>query len=486
MRGLLYTVGLGLLTCGPSLDAQTGPEDFRAAAERRLADLDAPAMPGFAYAIVERGEVTEVGASGVKRLGGDEPITPDTPFLLGSISKSFTALAVMQLAEAGELSLDDPISRHLPAFADRSSGAITIRQLLSHTSGYSTFQGLVPAPETSTGDGPIARRAAGAAAMDPTHGPSEVWEYSNANYQILGRLIEVVSGEPYTGYIGTHILEPLGMDHTFVSDGEIHPEMATGHKPWFGTKRAIEEHRTDPGSAPQGGIVSSASDVARYMLVMMNGESDILSAEGKARMMEPANQASPFYGLGWFLNLENGTVWHSGSSPGVETLLTMMPKENKGVVVLVNAGSGVGFGETAPLRDGLTAAALGLDYGGAPGRWGQKATFLSLALLPLVFLLSIAWAWGHRDGLRAKSGATWTMGTFSLWFPLVTTLGAAWVFLALVPRLFGVPLGTLRLFQPDLALSMIASAITGILWAVFRLGLAYTGRSRTRELPQPR
>lgn len=475
--GAICTLGLGLLAFAPPLYAQRAPQRFRAAAERRLGNLDAPDMPGVAYAIVEQGEVPEVGAMGVKRLGSDEPITPDTPFLLGSISKSFTALAVLQLAEAGQLSLDDPISLHLPAFADGPSGAITIRQLLSHTSGFSTYQGLLPAPEPSPAEGPIARRAARLATMDPAYGPGEVWEYSNANYQVLGRLIEVVSGQPYPRYVETHVLEPIGMDNTFVSDGEIHPAMATGHRPWFGAKRPLEARRTVLGTAPQGGIVSCASDLARYMVMMMNGETDIISARAKVQMMEPASDSSPFYGLGWFLNMEQGTVWHSGSSPGVETLLTLMPAERRGVVVLVNAASGIGFGETAAVRNGITAGALGLEYNGEPSRWMQKATFASLAMLPLLFLLSIAWAWRHRDGLRAKSGP---FGIFSLWFPLLTTLGAAWVLLFLIPRLFGMPLQTLRIFQPDLALAMVASAITGVLWALVRLGLAYSGTpSRT-------
>ncbi|PRQ03204.1 serine hydrolase domain-containing protein [Enhygromyxa salina] len=443
-------------------------------AEQRLGDPDALDMPGVAYAVVEQGEITEIGAAGVKRLGSDEPIVPETPFVIGSISKSFTAVAVMQLAEAGKLSLDDPISRHLPAFADKPSGAITIRRLLSHTSGFSTFQGHVSGPALSLEKGPIARRAAQLATMDPAYEPGQVWEYSNANYQILGRLIEVVSEQPFPDYIETHILEPIGMDHSFVSDGEIHAAMATGHRPWFWTKRPLEDNRTDLGTAPQGGVVSSASDLARYMAVMMNGETDIISARAKTAMMQPASDTSPFYGLGWFLDPEDGTAWHSGASPGVETLLTMLPKEKKGVVVLVNAASGIGFGETAALQNGITTSALGLDYEGEPSRWVQKATFIFLVLLPLVFLLSIVWAWSHRDDLRAKSGL---FGMFSLWFPLLTTLGSALVLVVIVPRLFGVPMATLRVFQPDLALAMIAAAITGVLWALVRLGLAYTGKA---------
>ena len=90
------------------------------------------------------------------------------------------------------------------------------------------------------------------------------------------------------------------------------------------------------------------------------------------------------------------------------------------------------------------------------------------------------WAWRRRVEIRAKSGI---FGLFSLWFPLLTTLGAAWVILWLVPNLFGAPLGTLVLFQPDLGLALIATAVFGVLWAVFRLGVAYTGKSDPGQVP---
>ena len=120
--------------------------------------------------------------------------------------------------------------------------------------------------------------------------------------------------------------------------------------------------------------------------------------------------------------------------------------------------------------------ALGLDYDGEGSRLSQKALFIGLVLLPIVYLLSMIWAWRHRAAIRAKSGI---VGRFSLWFPLLTTLVAAWVILGLVPRLFGSPLANLNLFQPDFVLVLIATAVTGVLWAVFRLGVAYTGRSGT-------
>jgi hypothetical protein len=252
--------------------------------------------------------------------------------------------------------------------------------------------------------------------------------------------------------------------------------MATGHTPWFGTKRPLADSATDRGMAPAGGIVASANDLGRYLQMMMDGEDDVLSAEGKALMMRPASASSPSYGFGWYVDTGNGSVWHAGSSPGFETLAAMVPAEKKGVVVLVNAGSGLGFRETTQLREGIAARALGLDYSGDGSRFPQKALFVALMLLPIVYLLSMIWAWRHRTEIRAKSGV---FGLFSLWFPLLTTLVAAWVILYLVPSLFGVPLSTIGRFSPDLGLVLIATAVTGVLWAVFRLGVAYTGRSGT-------
>ena len=435
-------------------------------------EMPVPGAPGLAYAVVVDGEITSAGARGVLRLGGEKNVTPDTPFLTGSISKSLTALSVMQLVEAGEIQLDAEVAQYLEVFAGLAAGDTTVRQLLSHTSGYSTGQGNA-SPTGGVGDtDDLALRVDALADVAPAHAPGEEWEYSNTNYQILGRVVEVVSGQDYQAYVAEHILEPIGMRNSFVADGEVHPSMATGHRPWFGTKKPLPENRTQRGTAPQGGIVASANDLANYLQTMMNGHDDVLSAEGKSLMMRPASAASPFYGLGWFVDSGNGTVWHSGTSPGYETLATMMPSEKKAVVVLVNAGSGVGFGETTQLRNATTAQALGLDYDGEGSRLSQKALFLSLVLLPFVYALSMIWAWRHRIDIRAKSGV---FGLFSRWFPLLTTLASAWVILHLVPNLFGTPLANLRSFQPDLALALIATAVTGVLWAVFRLAVASTG-----------
>lgn len=439
-------------------------------------EMPASGVPGLAYAVVSDGATATADARGVLTLGGQEKVTPDTPFLTGSISKSFTAMAVMQLVEAGRIDLDGDVSDYLAGFSGRPAGAITVRQLLSHTSGFSTLQGNAAHPDPTGEKDELARWVDHLAEVTPARAPGQEWEYSNTNYEILGRVVEVVSGQEYQSYVAQNILEPVGMEQSFVADGEVHESMATGHRPWFGTKRPLPENRTFRGTAPQGGIVASANDLARYLQTMMNGQDDVLSAKGKSLMMRPASPASPFYGLGWFVDSGRGTVWHSGTSPGYESLATMVPSEKKGAVVLVNGGSGVGFGETAQLRHGITARALGLDYDGEGPRLIQKALFISLVLLPIVYLLSMIWAWRHRSEIRAKSGL---FGFFSLWFPLLTTVVAAWVILSLMPTLLGSPLDNIRLFQPDLGVALIATALAGVLWAVFRLGVAYIRQIRS-------
>ncbi len=435
-------------------------------------DLDDAGVPGVSYAHVYE-ETIGRDQLGVKRQGTDDPVTSETPFIIGSVSKSFTALAIMQLVEAGKLDLDAPLETYLEGFAEKQSGQATIAQLLSHTSGYSMLQGNEAQADLTQDADALARRVRGLTEITLANRPGEVWAYSNANYQILGRVIEVVSGKPFDIYMTEKVLVPAGMADSYVFNGERRPEAATGHRPFFFGKIANDESLTGRGSGPQGGIVATAKDMATYLALMMNGEDDILSSEGKAMMMRPASEASPNYGFGWFLDAEQGLVFHSGANPGFEALATMRPSDRRAVVVLTNAGSGMAFGQTTELRNRVTAHYLDLPYAGEATPWGMIAGLLVLASLPVIYLASMIWALRKRADLRAKSGA---FGLFSLWFPLLTTGVAAWALLSLVPSLFGAPLSAIRLFQPDVGLAMIASAILGVVWAVFRLGVAYSGK----------
>lgn len=470
----LAVLGLMFLTAPALPQAEPTSSDVEAFLDDAM---PAASAPGLAWAIIEAGDIRS-GARGELVAGSGRRVTEDTPFPLGSISKSFTALAIMQQVEAGQVELDRPIAAYLDAFDGQPGAAITIRQLLSHTSGYSTLQGNQshadqPGQVRSLADG--ARQLA----MTTPAGEAGVdWQYSNANYLILGALIETVSGLGFGDYIETRILDPLGMDDSFVggSDRGVGEAVAIGHTPWFGGRRPVAAS-DDPmarAMAPAGGIVGSAVDVTRYLAMMMNGEDDLISADHKAMMVQPASAASPFYGFGWFLDAGADTAYHTGLVPGVATVAVLSRSEQRGGVALVNANSGMGFGVTGEILAGLSAYALGNTPASGGSHLGAQSFYLMLAGTPLLFLAGIVMVWIRRAGLRAKSGP---VGLFSLWFPLVSTLAMAWAFLDLTPRLFGTPLMTLSLYQPDMVVLLIASSVIGVSFAVFRLGVAYTGRS---------
>ncbi len=432
------------------------------------AELPSSGAPGVAWAIVDSGDV-RAGAIGKPVAGGENVLSPDTPFVIGSISKSFTALAIMQLVEAGVLDLDAKIGGYLASFAQRPSGEITIRQLLSHTSGYSTVQGNSTHQDRDVTDVKLSAHVDAVALWEPAYRPGTRWEYSNTNYRVLGAVIEAASGMDYAGYVSERILEPIGMTNSFVSDGRDPGAVAVGHRPWFGGKRANRPGRTELVSAPAGGVFASANDLGRYLAMMLNGEDDVVRASTKSLMLQPASEVSSFYGLGWFLDAEAWTASHGGLVPGTETLATLVPAENKGVAVLVNANGGIGFGETLQLRNGITAIALGEDYSGEGSRLWQRTAYLSVVVLPFFFLLSIVVAWWGRETLRAKSGG---FGLFSLWFPVIAMAAMTTVLLVVIPRAFGGSLATLLLYQPDFAWAMIAAAVSGPMWALFRLVVA--------------
>lgn len=473
MRIIWALLAVGLATAAQARAPSDSLSEFIAA------EMQNSGVPGIALAIVEDGEIV-TGAYGEALIGSGRAVTPSTPFLIGSISKSITAMAVMQLVESEAVDLDAPISTYLDEFQENASGAITTRQLLSHTSGFSTRQGNDIHDDGAHSANALQRQVERIALWSPTHAPDERWQYSNANYLVLGALVEAVSGRAFASYVESEILEPIGMDDTFVADGRSDEAMAIGHQPWFGTKRALRNNETSRAAAPAGGVVSTASDLALFLAVMMNGQDDVISAESKSVMLRPASAASPGYGFGWGIDAARGAAYHSGLTPGVETLAVMLPAEGRGVVMLANANGGMGFGENVRLFNGVSARVLGLDDRGDESSWGRKVLFLTFALLPVIFVAAILAVWLQRRGLRAKSGA---FGAFTLWFPLLATLAVAWTALQLIPQLFGVSLEAFSRYQPDFALLLVATAATGVLWAVFRLATFYVGRHASRAPP---
>ena len=228
-------------------------------------------IPGFSLGIVKEGELLYMKGYGRADDSG-LAVTPQTPFLLGSVSKTITALAVMQLQETGKLDLDRPVKAYLPAFtlADaRAAGEITVRMLLNHTSGIdpeAEFQVCSLRGDDET----IAELVAKFKDIQPAWRPGERFVYGNANYIVLGAMIEQISGMSYGAYLQQFIFDPLEMKHSYTSALDANGDgLATGYLPIFGVPVASHlPYRKD--FTPAYNIISCAEDMTHYMVALQN------------------------------------------------------------------------------------------------------------------------------------------------------------------------------------------------------------------------
>ena len=266
------------------------------------------------------------------------------PFKIGSMSKSFTALAVMQLVEAGKIQLDAPVQQYLPEFrvADpEASKRITVRHLLNQVSGIPTSAGMNYVFRTDTGDDALEREVARSKDVKLTHGPGTTFQYSNRNYTTLGLLIKVVSGQSYEDYVQAHVLQPLGMQQSFTHlDDAKNQGLATGHQYWF--KRPVPgggllENRA---TTPTGLLTASVEDMSTWLIVNLNhGVYDgtrVLSASGIDQLHTGVAQMTEDsrYAMGWYETDMNGApvVTHNGDPGDFHSTVVLSPSTGWGVV----------------------------------------------------------------------------------------------------------------------------------------------------------
>lgn len=348
-------------------------------------------IPGAALAIVRDGRVSTVRAFGVADSSG-RPITPDTPFTIGSLTKSITATAVLQLAEAGKVDLDAPVRTYVPEFTLADAAAadrITVRQLLDQTSGLTTSLGQRPLSQPVTD---LASQVRALADARPATEPGAACAYSNANYEILGRLVEEVSGQPYADYVRDHVFAPLGMRDATADPAVAATEGLTrAHRFWFG--QAIEvAPLTRPDLAPAGFVMASATDMGRFIAAQLDGGTldgqRVLSAADVTQMQHGVAPMGVVeagrYGLGWVDNDLGGIrmVGHSGSTTDMASVALFAPDLHEGIVLLLN-GQSVLY-ELAHKPDLIGAAAFSMLVGRQPG---GTLVLLYPALIVLVALL---------------------------------------------------------------------------------------------------
>ena len=367
----------------------TSTPDF-AAIDRYVDDQrQAQHVPGLALGIVQDGQVVHLRGYGAADPSG-RAVTPQTPFIIGSLTKSVTALAIMQLVESGRIELDAPVQRYVPWFqlADQDAAAgITLRHLLYQTSGLPGRAGNEGIANGDTSDGALERevRALGSVQLDRPVGARH--EYSNANYIILGLIVQTVAGQRYEAYVQEHILRPLGMRQSFTSKTAAQAHgLASGHRYWFGVP--VPADLPYPrGVLPAGYLIASVEDMARYLAAHQNGgrlgDARLLSLAGMAELLRPGAEAgSPdaFYAMGWSV-VQDGDVrviGHTGETFDFRSTMALVPDRGMGYVLLMNADTALGRGRLTGIGQGVYSLLLGRQV---PAAEESNATLILYGLL---------------------------------------------------------------------------------------------------------
>ena len=457
-------------------------EEIDAHIERQIERLN---IPGAALAIVEDDEIAHLRGFGRARPGGEAP-TPHTPFIIGSLTKSFTALAVMQLVEDGKVELDAPVQRYLPWFrvADPlASAQITVRHLLNQTSGLPQLSGLRPMTDFDDSPGATERQARALSTLVLARPVGSAWEYCNMNYNLLGLIIEAASGESYEVCVQNHIFTPLQMTHTYTSQAEAKQNgLAVGHQYWFDLPFATPNMPIPHGSLPAAVLISTSEDMARYLIAHLNegryGDVKILSGAGVEELHRGAADFSAMglslgkYGMGWFISKigQMKLLWHTGTLPHFGAYMAFLPEQDKGIVLLFNACHHWYNPVQAELGAGVAALLAGEQS--APGPfirmvpWALRGQLLIpvLQIGGVVATLRLLRRWRlepeHRPSGRRARG-------LHVLLPLIPDLLVA---LTLLPVL-GKRRGYLMLYMPDYSRMAMVCGSFALVWMVLRTGL---------------
>ena len=296
--------------------------------------------PGAAVIVTRDGVPVFRKAYGQADVDKNTPMQPEMQLRIGSITKQFTAVAVLMLAEQGKLSLQDEVSRFLPDYP-AGGKRITIEQLLQHTAGVPNYTGMMSFSLTAGADKSVRQMIDFFRNDALDFEPGERWAYSNSGYILLGAIIEKVSGTSYADFVAKNIFEPLGMQDTAYEGYERSAKRrVAGYREGFlsGYRPAEQVSMTQPFAA--GGLVSTVDDLARWDEAIASGR--LLKEESWRLAFTPCalpNGATCHYGLGWQLGIMRGhrMAAHAGDIPGFNGEAIRLPEDKVFVAVLGNS-----------------------------------------------------------------------------------------------------------------------------------------------------
>lgn len=320
---------------------------------KRHAELD---LFSGTVVVAHHGKILYSGAYGDANKDHRTPNRLDTSYNIGSIGKTFTGVAVMQLVEAGKLRLDDKLAKFLPEFPFPEKDAITIQQLLNHSSGlgdymeHEDYKRKMPDIKTIADILPLIY------AQKPQFEPGARFGYSNSGMVVLGAIIEKLSGLSYSDYLRRHIFEPAAMpDSRLAQEHEVLANRSIGYAMTPNGAYLANVRDVMPASA-DGGLRTTADDLLHFDQALYGDK--LLNANSRQQMFTPVGPA-PFYASGWFTKSIGGhrAVGHGGGAPGINAEFRRYLDDGYTLIVLSNYDMGA-----TPLADEIEKALFGLPY----------------------------------------------------------------------------------------------------------------------------
>lgn len=413
--------------------------------------LEEHRIPGASIAIVHKNDIFYSKAWGVTG-ESEEKVTTETPFTIGSISKSLTGLAIMRLIEEGIVRLDDPVQKYIPWFSlkdKKAASQITIKHLLTQTSGISTYSGLSISDRESKDLNAIKKNVKSLSNVNLTAAPGEKHQYSNANFLILGALIEEVTKQTYSEYMEKQVFSPLGMKYAAADHSTAYKKgYVAGYQSWLGIPRKSAV-TYDNGGAPYGYITASATDMVQYIKLLSKYESNNFLSENTMNLyVSPYVQTGEhrYYGLGIRISNPNSKeemIWHSGSTPDSHSEVFFIPKTDWGGVILSNKNHILEEEALIYLKQGIINI-LNEDEPIEVPKYNPIIQLIMIGILCLFFVMFI------YQLVKVKSG---NVCKRSLW----RILGIIFLVLsiAIIPLLIysvGSPWHSIKVFAVDIAL----------------------------------
>src|SRR6266545_1080982 len=346
--------------------ANTGNSELAAQIDQLLANTFKPGEPGAAVLVVRDGQVIVRKGYGMANLELGVPVAPEMVFRLGSITKQFTAVAILMLVEDGSLSLSDDITRFLPDYPTHGQ-SITIAQLLTHTAGIKNYTEMPELPSLWRKDLTLDELIGLFKDQPLDFAPGEQWAYSDSGYVLLGAIIEKVSGMRYAEFVQQRIFTPLGMTHSsYDTTAEIMPGRVAGYsRTEAGFANAAYLSMALPYAA--GSLAASVDDLARWDAALYSDTLVKQTTLTRAFQSATLTNGQPTgYGYGWELGNYAGHAFseHNGAINGFSTQMMRLPSDKVYVAILTNCDSC--RGSLGTLAFTIAALVIGEPYDNPP------------------------------------------------------------------------------------------------------------------------